>query len=375
MSGYQYVRTSAALDDVMTTLALDGAVAVDTEAASFHRYRDRIYLIQLSNRSLTAIVDPLALETLAPLGALLAEPRVEKVFHDADYDLRVLDRDYGFRAANLFDTRVAAQLAGEPALGLAALLEKYAGVRLAKEFQKADWSRRPLTDAMLEYAADDTRHLLGLRDRLSARLEELGRLSWAAEEFRRLEGLRWNAASDGPDAYLRVKGARALADRQRAALGILYDWRERVAAEQDRAKFRVVGNDVLVAVSRALPQTVAALVGTPGVPASLAERYQAPFLDAVSQALALPEAALPRFERPKAFPRDAAFEARVERLKNARNEVARALGLDPGVLCSRGILEAVARAMPADPAALAAIPELRRWQVSVLGPTLLAALA
>jgi ribonuclease D len=375
VNDYAFVRTPSALDEVTATFAAEGIVAVDTEAASFHKYRDRIYLIQLSDRSRTAIVDPLALDTLTPLGGLLAAPGVEKVFHDADYDLRVLDRDYGFRAANLFDTRIAAQLAAEPALGLAALLEKYAGVRLAKEYQKADWSRRPLSDAMLAYAADDTRHLPDLRDRLRARLAELGRLDWATEEFRRLEGLRWSAPGDGPDAYLRLKGVRALADRQLAALRLLYQWRERLAAEQDRAPFRIVGNDVLMAVSRSLPRTSAALAETPGVPASLAARYQAPLLDAVRDALALPDAALPHLERPKSLPRDPAFEARVERLKAVRTQVAQTLGLDPGVLCSRGILEAVARAMPADLTALAAIPEIRRWQVSVLGAPLLAALA
>jgi ribonuclease D len=374
VSDYRYVRRAADLGDVTAALAADGIVAVDTEAASFHKYRDRIYLIQLSNRSTTAILDPLALDDLAPLGVLLADAHVEKVFHDADYDLRVLDRDYTFRAANLFDTRVAAQLAAEPALGLAALLEKYMGVRLAKEYQKADWSRRPLPEAMLEYAADDTRHLPALRDRLRARLEELGRLSWAVEEFQHLEGLRWNAA-EGPDAYLRLKGARTLADRQLAALRLLYQWRERVAAEQDRATFRIVGNDVLLAVSRALPQTPAALAETAGVPASLAERYQGPLLQAVREALALSDMELPRFERPKPLPRDPAFEARVERLKGARNDVARDLGLDPGVLCSRGMLEAVARAMPTDLVSLGRLRELRRWQVSVLGSQLLAALA
>src|SRR5205085_11860773 len=108
----------------------------------------------------TALIDPLAIAELAPVGALLADPHIEKVFHDADYDLRVLDRDYGFRAVHLFDTRVAAQLAGEPAIGLAALLEKYAGVKLATEHQKRDWSLRPLTPRMLSHAPADRPNLL-----------------------------------------------------------------------------------------------------------------------------------------------------------------------------------------------------------------------
>jgi len=150
---HSYIRTPEALAESVAAFRRESLVGADTEAASFHRYRDRIFLVQLSSRDgRTAIIDPLALPDLAPLGELLADQAVEKVFHDADYDLRILDRDYRFRAARIFDTRIAAQLAGEPAVGLAALLEKYVGVKLAKEHQKADWSRRPLPPAMLEYA-------------------------------------------------------------------------------------------------------------------------------------------------------------------------------------------------------------------------------
>jgi len=154
-----YVSTYEALSQVITAFRRDPLVAVDTEAASFHKYLDRIYLVQLSTTEHTAVIDPLAVTDLNPVGELLADPAVEKVFHDADYDLRILDRDYRFRAASLFDTRIAAQLAGEPAIGLAALLEKYVGVKLSKAHQRADWSQRPLPPEMLSYAADDTRHL------------------------------------------------------------------------------------------------------------------------------------------------------------------------------------------------------------------------
>ena len=371
-----YIRTPAALAEAIAALEREPLVAADTEAASFHRYRDRIYLIQLSSPSRTEIVDPLAITDLSPVGRLLADPAVEKIFHDADYDLRTLDRDYGFRARSMFDTRIAAQFAGEPAVGLAALLEKYAGVKVAKEHQKADWSRRPLPPAMLAYAAADTEHLPVLRERLRARLTELGRLGWAEEEFTRLEELRWTGAPDGADAYLRIKGAKALAPRQLAALRELYRWRETLAAEQDRATFRIIGNDALLAVARTLPRAPADLSDLGGLPATLAGRHGPALLAAVRRALELPEAELPRRERLPREPRDPAAEARVERLKAARNRVAAELALDPGVLCGRTTLEAVARAqpLPNDRAGLARVGELRRWQIDVLGDALLAAL-
>ena len=375
-----YIRTPEALAEAIAALSREPLVAVDTEAASFHRYHDRIFLIQLSSPSRTEIIDPLAVADLSPVGRLLADPKVEKIFHDADYDLRTLDRDYGFRARRLFDTRIAAQLAGEPAVGLAALLEKYAGVKLAKEHQKADWSRRPLPPAMLAYAAADTAHLPALREQLRVRLTALGRLAWAEEEFTRLEDLRWTGGgtSDGggPDAFLRVKGAKALTPRQLAALRELYRWREAQGAELDRATFRIIGNDALLAVAKALPRAPAELSGIAALPPSLAARHGPALLDGVRRALGLPESELPRVERAPRQARDPALEARVERLKAARNRAAAELGLDPGVLCGRSTLEAVARAQPPpnDRAGLSRIGELRRWQIEALGDALLAAL-
>ena len=370
-----YVTQPDSLAELIAAVRREPRIAMDTEAASFHRYRDRIYLIQISTANRTALIDPLAVADLSPVGSVLADPGIEKTFHDADYDLRVLDRDYGFRAVRLFDTRIAAQLAGEPAIGLAALLEKYAGVKLAKEHQKADWSLRPLPPPMLAYAAEDTRHLLALRDALERRLRELGRFDWATEEFARLESLRWTGVAEGDtDGYLRVKGAKGLPVRSLAAFRELHRWRETIAERDDKAPFRVIGNDALLAVSRALPATGAALTGLKELPASLARRHRDALLEAVARARALPESELPRLERSARLPKDPNFDARVERLKAVRNRVAAELKIDPGVLCGRTTLEAVARAAPKDRAGLAQVGELRRWQATVLGDALLEAL-
>jgi len=376
VSAYRYVDSQIALGEVVAAASAEPLVAVDTEAASFHRYVDRVYLIQLSTRRDTTVIDPLAVPNLAPLGDLLTNAAVEKVFHDADYDLRTLDRDFGFRARHLFDTRVAAQLAGEPAIGLAALVQKYLGITLAKTHQRADWSQRPLTAAMLAYAAADTHHLPALRDAMRDRLVGMGRLAWVEEECVRLEALRWSGdGSPGvAEAFQRIKGARTLAPRQLAALRELVAWRESIAAQQDKALFRIIGNESLLAVSQALPHSPAALGEVRAVPSSLARRLGPGMIDAVGRALALPESDLPVRERGPRVPRDPELEVRVERLKTTRNQVAAQLGLEPGVLCGKSTLEAIVRARPADRAALAAVDGLRRWQVEVLGDAVLQAL-
>lgn len=375
MSGHRYVDTADALAEVVAACRAQPLVAADTEAASFHRYVDRVYLIQLSTRRDTMVIDPLAIADLTPLGSLLADTNVEKVFHDADYDLRILDRDYGFRARRMFDTRIAAQLVGEPAIGLAALLERYVGVKVAKTYQRADWSLRPLSAAMLSYAADDTRHLPALQDALRQRLQAVSRLAWAEEEFVWLEELRWSPPGEAGEAFLRIKGAKVLQPRSLAALRELVAWREGLAADQDKATFRIIGNESLLAVSQALPRSIDALSGIRELPGTLARRHGPALVAAVGRALALPETELPKRERGPRFAKDPEFDARVERLKTARNGVAKQLGLDPGVLCGKSTLEVVARARPADRAGLAQVHDLRRWQVDVLGDALLSALA
>jgi len=372
---YRYIGSPRQLSALVKRVRGESLLAMDTEAASFHRFVDRIYLIQLSTRDETAIIDPLTVGEVTELGAVLADPAVEVIFHDADYDLRILDRDYGLRARRLFDTRIAAQLLGEPAIGLAALLEKYLKVKLDKKFQRADWSRRPLTPAMLDYAATDTRYLPGLRDELRGQLEAKGRLSWAEEEFARLEDLRWTPAPGNGDSFLRIKGARILTRRGLAVLRELTHFRDEVAAELDRAGFRVLSNEAMLGLAGNPPRARDELQAVRGVGERLVAQRGDALLAAIERGLAVPDKELPRFPRGERRTPDPAFEARVERLKAARNAAAARLGLDPGVLCPKGTFEAVARANVKGTANLAAVPDMRQWQVAVLGDDFVKALA
>ena len=348
-------------------------LALDTEGASFHRFVDRIYLLQLSTRALHAVIDPLPLATPAGLGRLLEDPRVEVVFHDADYDLRLLEQDYGWKTNHIFDTRIAAQLLGYTAFGLAALLERFFGVKLDKKHQRADWSMRPLTHDMLEYAAHDTRYLLELKDRMTAELEQLGRIEWAREEFALLEGTRWADEEPGM-GFLRLKGARDLNRRELAVLRELVPWRDSVAAQLDRATFRVLGNEQLLDIARTQPDSRDALGKIKGMPRGILEQRGGEMLDAVQRALAVPEAELPRFPRAAKWDRDPDFDTRVSALKTARDAAAKRLTLDPGVLCSRDRMEAVARRNPVSLAEVMEVSELRRWQAEELAVAFVEAL-
>ena len=370
-----YIDTTPTADRFLTAVEQSTTVAVDTEGASFHRFVDRIYLLQMSTRGLTAVLDPLAIGKPAALGRILESNTIEKVFHDADYDLRLLHQDYGWNTRKLFDTRVAAQLLGIRAFGLAALLERSFGLKLDKKHQRADWSMRPLPKDMLDYASQDTMYLLELRDRLAGELESAGRWSWAEEEFERLEGTRWEQPDGEDNGYMRIKGARDLDRRELAIFRELVRFRDGIARDLDRATFRVAGNEALFAVAKERPTTVEQLVAIKGVPRGIAERRGGEMLAAVKRGIEVPDDQLPKFPRAPRWDRDADFDNRVNALRTAREEAAQRLGLDPGFLCAREKLETIARKRPKTLEELAEVPDLRRWQIGVMGEAFLKAVA
>ena len=368
-----YLDQPAAVDRFLDEISHVREIALDTEGASFHRFLDRIYLLQLSTRERSAIIDPLPIGSPEKLGKLLLDRNVETVFHDADYDLRLLHQDYGWHVTNLFDTRIAAQLLGIKSFGLAALLEQFFDVKLDKKHQRADWSMRPLTPDMLEYAAQDTRYLLQLRDHMKSELQRRGRWSWADEEFARLEGTRWEAEEE-MESFLRLKGARDLTRRELAVLREVVNWRDTVAAQLDRATFRVMGNEVLLELARRSPRSVSELGAIKGMPKGMVERAWPDIVASIRRGMEAPEEELPKFPRGQRWNKDRDFDERVSRLKVVRDEAATRLELDPGVLCSRERLENVARSGAKSIEELAAVPELRRWQIEEMGAGFLAAI-
>jgi ribonuclease D len=368
-----YIDTQQAADDFLTDISGVREIAVDTEGASFHRFIDRIYLLQITTRERSAIIDPLPIGMPKAFGDILQDSDVEVVFHDADYDLRLLHQDYGWHVNHIFDTRIAAQLLGIKAFGLAALLEQFFEVKLDKKHQRADWSLRPLTQGMLDYAAQDTKYLLDLRDELKQRLEKFGRWEWAKEEFERLEGTKWDD-DDSSLSFFRIKGARDLTRRELALLRELVPWRDSVAKEVDRATFRVMGNEVLLDIARKAPRTVRELSTLKGMPRGILDRGAHAILAAVERGLEVAEEHLPRFPRAPKWEREEDFDNRVARLKSVRDAAATRLNLDPGVLCSRERLEAIARRKPEKTSDLEDVAGLRKWQIAEMGDDFVRAL-
>jgi ribonuclease D len=345
------------------------AVPLDTEADSFHHYFEKICLLQLDADGTAFLVDPLAGVPLAPLLARLAEREI--LMHGADYDLRLLFRGFRFRARSVFDTMIAAQLLGETEIGLAALLQKRLGVTLDKAHQRADWSVRPLPPAMVAYAAADVVHLQALVASLRADLEAVGRLGWHREECERLAAAPFPEERVGdPENDWRIKGTNTVGDRERAFVRAIWEARESRARAIDVPPFRVLTNERLLHAAKFAAAGCADLTKLFPGPRPLPGALAAEIRSALDAARALPPVAWPKPRRGAAAQSDPALEREVEKLKKVRDRKAAALKLDPGVLASRGVLTAAARAfldgVPLSADRLAARAGISHWRARLL---------
>lgn len=363
----QWIDTQRDFDAAISLLEGQSAFAIDTEADSLHSYFDKVCLIQISVPGHDFIIDPLAQIDLQSLGLLLSDGSKLKVLHGADYDLRILDRDFSFRIANLTDTMVCAQLAGYEAFGLSALLKRHFDVDLDKTHQRADWAMRPLPPAMKRYAILDTHYLLDLGARMRAELEALGRWDWAVEEFGRLEAVRWREDDGEEERWRKLKGISAMSRRSLGVVATLHAWRDQAARAADRPPFKILGNDTILAIATSLPKTEAELRQIRGISDYVLRKHGGALLRSVADVLSSGESDLPEPNEKKPWMRDKELERAVERLKRARDEVAATLKIDGSVLAPRHVLTAVASLRPATISDLEAVPAMREWQKQLLG--------
>jgi len=274
--------------------------------------------VQLATPDGVWLIDPLALPDLTPLAPVFAGDSPVVVVHAGDNDLAHLKRRYGFAFRSIFDTSIAARFLGGKSLGLDTLIETWLGVALPPSRQRDDWSARPLTPAQIDYAAADVRHLFALKARLTAELSASGRLGWVEEECAALAAYIVPERVVDPDAYVGVKGARELPPQGLGILRELWALRESLARTADRPPFKILSEEILLAIARAAPRDTAALATLPGVTPRVLGRWGPALVAAVERGLALSEADLPQLpHRPR--PRiPGAVSRRVEALRKWR---------------------------------------------------------
>ncbi len=368
---FEWIAENDALLRFIDRALQEPAVAVDTESNSMHAYFERICLVQMSIPGVDVLIDALAVD-LAPVGTLLADPNVQKVFHGADYDVLSFKRAHGFRVVNLFDTMLAARVLGWPSYGLAAILADAFGHHTDKKFQRHDWAERPMSSEAQEYARHDTHFLLELRQRQLEQLRERDRVAEFEHACARQAAVEPRTKTFDPDEFWRIKGARELDPAGRAVLRRLYVWRDELSRKLDRPPFRVMGDAVLVAVARAKPSDADALARVKGIPRPLLRRGAAAVLRAIADGCADEPPVPPRGPDVR-MPR--AVAERYDVLRTWRKTKAAALGVEPDIVVAKNTLLAVARAAPTTTADLDAIAELDDWERERYGAELVDALS
>ena len=359
-------------------LAKERVLAVDCEANSFHAYNERLCLLQISTGKRDYIIDPIADGvTLAPLAPVFADPGIIKVFHSAEFDVLLLKRAFPLEIAGLFDTRVAAASLGSEQLGLAPLLEHYYDIQTDKKYQRSDWGARPLSEAQLEYARIDTRYLIGLAGEFRRQLHSADALHLleVASECRRLESLEPEPRALCDDDLVKVKGGGKLDSKKLRLLAELNRWRHELAAERDVPLFKVVSNDILLALATQAPKTPAEIRRTSGVPTRVFERFGDDLAKVLAKARSMP--AFRRQRKPRNGHSSAKDKDVYESLRAWRRDRAEARGTDASLILTRATMEVLSRIdpLPRTVADLEAANILERWRIAEYGAEIVEALA
>jgi ribonuclease D len=360
-----WVNTNPLLQKMIDDLVTQSRVAVDTESNSLHAFREQVCLAQISSTNADYLIDPLVLKDLSALAPIFSNPKIEKIFHAAEYDLVCLRRDFGFSFANLFDTMHAARVLGYPAVGLDRLLNDKFKIQTDKRHQKANWAARPLTKEQIHYARLDTHYLFDLRDVLEKELREKGRLEFAQEDFTRACLFDEQKQKTNGESWERFSSRKDLSLRDLTTLAQLCKWRDIEAEKLNRPVYKVIMDDTLVMVSKNLPQHKVDLSAL-----GLSEKQIHLWGDGVLSAVRQGGAA-PLVTRKQVEVRNDAFLRRLEKLKVWRKKIGLEMGVESDVILPKPYLSAMAENPPKDMTELAVIMKETPSRVEKYGAQIL----
>lgn len=364
------ITTAAQLEAAIDRISRHTSIAVDTESDSLYVYREKVCLIQISIPENDFLIDPLAGFDLQPLGRLFAHPKVESIFHAAEYDVICLRRDYGFTFANLYDTMWAARILGWSRVGLGDILKEKFGIQIDKRWQRHNWGKRPLEPAALAYARFDTHYLDQLREAQLDELRQTDRLAEAQEVFAELAHSTIDPRAFDPEDFWHVKGVWDLRGHALAILRRLYTLRDREAKRQNRPPFKIMGDRTLTALAQIAPHNLQQLESIEGLSPLLIKRYGRSILEAIEHGRqdAVPTA-------PRRAPPDQVVLARYEKLRAWRKQAAADRGVEPDVIVGNAVLMEIARRKPRALIDLEDIEGLGPWRRGAYGQALVNVIA
>jgi ribonuclease D len=370
---YDLITTGTQLEHLLSALQDQCFIGVDMEADSMYHFKEKVCLIQMAAENLNVIIDPLQIPDLSALRPLFNNCKIQKVFHGADYDIRSLYRDFKIDVNGLFDTQLACRFLGMAETSLEAVLKRWFHVNLKKKYRRKDWSKRPLPDEMIAYAAEDARYLLPLAKKLKSRLKQKKRLFWVEEECEHLSKVRPGSGKEGP-LFLNFKGAGKLDPRSLAVLEALLEFRKNTAAKKDRPLFKIIRNNVLLQLAIEKPKRSKSLQRLAVLSPNQIRMYGQNLLAAIQTALKLPKEDLPVYPRKKMTTVKPEVGKRTNTLKTWRDKRAKKMNIDPVLLLTNAQINAIAIQHPFDLNRLHKIDEMKNWQKKELGSEIVAAI-
>ncbi len=356
--------------DFIRAIQNEPVLAVDTESNSLFAYHEKVCLIQIATPAQDFIIDPLTVLDISLLSAIFANPKQQKIFHAAEYDLICLKRDYGFKFANLFDTMIAARILGEPQVGLGSLLDFYFGIKVDKRFQRANWGVRPLSRIMLDYARMDTHYLFALKSIFEEKLKQRGLWELAKEDFDILCRVEPPAIESNGKSCWKICGAARINGRQAAILQSLCTYRDLQARKMDLPHFKVLSNAFLVDLCQNPPHSIEELRTKRGATERLINRHGANLLKAIQQG----EDSPPLSRQPSTRPNEK-YLKRLEKLKEWRKLKAQDLKIESDVVIPKDIMEKIAALNPKNKGDLRKIMQSTPWRFRHYGESILSELS
>ena len=360
------IESHRELKDSIKNIETEKRVGFDLEADSMYHFSEKVCLLQVASNNTAFAIDTLKLNDLSLLKPLFLRKDTVKIFHGADYDVRSLFRDFGIEIRNLFDTELASRFLGIKETGLEAVLRDRFNIKLEKKYQKKDWSERPLSPDMLNYALNDVRHLILLSEIIEKELGDTGRLSWVEEECEILCRVR-PAPDNGEPLFLKFKGAGKLNPETLAVLEALLLFRREAAQKKDRPLFKIMGNNSILKLAETKPDSLKRIINTGALSQKQFEIYGKDVVSVINKALKRPENMLPVYPRKKAFAVSESASRRIEALKAWREKKAVKLNIDPGILLNKSLINTIGVKNPAAKEEFETISDMKNWQKREFG--------
>ena len=370
---YQIIHSESDLRHALNALEREKAIAVDLEADSMYHYKEKVCLIQMALAKKNLVIDSLSIMDLSLLKPIFANPKIQKIFHGADYDVRSLYRDFKIEINNLFDTQLASMFLGMNETSLHAVVQKRFNILLDKKYQKSDWSQRPLPREMIDYAAQDVMYLIPLAKILEKELKKKKRLDWVKEECEALSRVRAVSERNQP-LFLSFKGAGRLDPRSLCVLEAILQLRAKIAKRKDRPLFRIFGNDAVLKITKKMPAHLSLLRKCQALSEKQIDMYGDLLIKAVTNALKKKDEELPVYPRQKITQLSYDTLERIKALKAWRDKRAEELKLDPAILFNKAMLSDIAKKNPLLIKDLYSVKGIKNWQRGIFGKDIISVL-